>query len=139
MATPTTFTADMLAQMMKAVDEYAPRQSLLMSAGFRREVLAASKPAAPKGHSNLLLGDYTQSYAGIPIETFDIPPEEVIDWSGCRSPSRAKRRHARGIPQRIKVEYRERAYLINRDALALGWGRDLDARLFAAMSFTKTE
>lgn len=25
-----------------------------------------------------------------------------LDWSGCRSPSRAKRRHAKGILQRVR-------------------------------------
>ena len=139
MATPTTFTADMLKDMAKALDEYKPRQSLLMSAGFHREALAVLKPTVPEVRDNPLFGDYTttRSLAGIPVETFRIPPEEVIDWSGCRSPSRAKRRHARGFPQRIKIEYRERAYLINRDALAMRWGREMDARLFAAMTFTK--
>ena len=137
MATPTTVTADMLNDIAKALDEYWPRQSLLTSAGFRREAVAAIKPAVPEVSNNPLFARYTQSFVGLPVETFDIPPEEVIDWSGCRSPSRAKRRHARGIPQRIKIEYRERAYLINRDALAMRWGREMDARLFAAMTFTK--
>jgi len=138
MAVPSEFNSDMLAQMAKALEDYQPRQSLLMSAGFRRHAMARIPPSKPAGHSNPLLTDYTitQQFMGIPVERFDIPPEEVIDWSGCRSPSRAKRRHARGIPQRIKVEYRERAYLINRDALAklgAGMARDLDARLFASI------
>ncbi len=137
MATPSTFTADMLKDMAKALDEYKPRQSLLVSAGFRREAMAVIKPAVPEVRDNPLFAGYTQSFVGLPVETFNIPPEEVIDWSGCRSPSRAKRRHARGFPQRIKIEHRERAYLINRDALAKSWGRELDARLFAAMTFTK--
>jgi len=131
MATPTAFTADMLKEMAEALEDYQPRQSLLMSAGFR-EALAKEAPAIiGTGRSNPLIEGYTQSYAGISIVPADIPPEEVIDWSGCRSPSRAKRRHARGIPQRIKVEYRDRAYLINRRALALG--REIDERLLAGI------
>lgn len=138
MATPSTFTADMLKDMAKALDDYKPRQSLLMSAGFKREAMARFPLARPDVSDNPLIADYTttQSFMGIPVERFDIPPEEVIDWSGCRSPSRAKRRHARGIPQRIKIELRERAYLVNRDALArLGAGmmRDMDARLLASI------
>lgn len=138
MATPTTFTADMLKDMAKALEDYRPRESLMMSAGFRREVAARLPVVKPEISTDPLMSDYTimQEFMGIPVETFDIPPEEVIDWSGCRSPSRARRRHARGIPQRIKIEYRERAYLINRDALArlgAGMARDLDARLFASV------
>lgn len=138
MAIPSTLNADMLKEMAKALEDFRPRKSLMMSAGFRREAAARLPVVKPETSTNPLLSDYTitQQFMGIPIEPFDIPPEEVIDWSGCRSPSRAKRRHARGIPQRIKIEYRERAYLINRDALArLGAGlvRDLDARLFASI------
>ena len=134
MATPDAFTADMLKDIAKAMENYQPRQSLLMSAGFRREAMARIPAATSADQSNPLLAGYaiTQSFMGVPVERFDIPPEEVIDWSGCRSPSRAKRRHARGIPQRIKIELRERAYLINRDALAT-FGRDLDARMIAAI------
>lgn len=121
MATPDAFSANMIEDIAKAMENYQPRQSLLMSAGFRREAMARIPAATSADQSNPLLAGYaiTQSFMGVPVERFDIPPEEVIDWSGCRSPSRAKRRHARGIPQRIKIELRERAYLINRDALAL--------------------
>lgn len=135
MATPTTFTSDILKDMAKAIEDFRPRQSLMMSAGFRRALAKEAAPIIVDG-GNPLLSGYAQTYAGIPVEMFDIPPEEVIDWSGCRSPSRAKRRHARGIPQRIKVEYRERAYLINRNALArigADLARDFDARLFASI------
>ena len=136
MAIPSEFNSDMLAQMTKALENYQPRQSPMMSAGFRRALAKEAPPIMGTGEGNPLLQGYTQSFHGMEVEAFDIPPEEFIDWSGCRSPSRAKRRHARGIPQRIKIQYRERAYLINRDALAgLGaWmARDLDARLFASI------
>lgn len=62
----------------------------------------------------------------MPIRTFDIPKQQRFDWSGCRSPSRAKRRHARGIPQRVKVTEHDVAYLVNEDALLhmrRGWER----------------
>jgi len=124
----------MLKQMVKALEDFSPppQQSLMMSAGFHRALAKETPPIIGTGERNPLFDGYTLSYASIPIETFDIPPEQVIDWSGCRSPSRAKRRHARGIPQRIKIELRERAYLINKDALAR-FGRDFDARMFAAI------
>lgn len=131
MATPTSFTADMIRDIAKALESYTPRQSLLMSAGLRQALTKEPPLIVPRG--NPLLADY-KTYAGFEVVPGNIPPEEVIDWSGCRSPSRAKRRHARGIPQRIRVEYRERAYLINRDALAK-FGRDMDARMFAAIYF----
>lgn len=134
MATPSEFNFDVLKQMAKAMEDFSPppQQSLLMSAGFRRALAKEAPTFAGVGDSNPLFHGYTQSYAGIAVEKFDIPPEEVIDWSGCRSPSRAKRRHARGIPQRIKIEYRERAYIINKDALAR-FGREMEARMLAAI------
>lgn len=132
MATPSVFTSDVLKDIMKTLDDFHPRQSLLMSAGFRKSLAKESPPIIGTVQSNPLLQGYTQSYHGIEVVPVDIPPDEVIDWSGCRSPSRAKRRHARGIPQRIKIEYRDRAYLINREALAR-LGRDMDARMIAAI------
>lgn len=132
MATPTSLTADMLRDMAKLVEDYQPRQYLLASAGFRRELAKHAEFAAPRQSHNPLFEGYALSYGGISTEPIDIPPEKVIDWSGCRSPSRAKRRHARGIPQRIKVELRERAYLIDRNKLT-ALARDLDARMIAAV------
>lgn len=134
MATPTAFTADMLKDMAKLIDDYQPRQSLLASAGFKREMARLHDMAAPPLRANHLTVGRTQSYMGIEIVPVDIPPEEVIDWSGCRSPSRARRRHARGIPQRITIKRIERAYLINRDMIDK-WARDLDARMIAALMY----
>lgn len=130
MATPTALTADMLKDMARLVENYQPRQSLLASAGFKRELERLGDVAAPSG--NPLRVGYSQSYASVDIEPVNIPPDEVIDWSGCRSPSRAKRRHARGIPQRIRITYRDRAYLINRDMFDK-LARNLDARMIAAI------
>lgn len=131
MALTDKLTADLLKDIAKAFDDFKPRQSLLMSAGYKSAVTEKATTNRPIYDDPLLAG-YTQAYMGLPVETFDIPPEEVIDWSGCRSPSRAKRRHARGIPQRVKIEYRERAYLINRGAVRQ-FGRDIDARMIAAI------
>lgn len=36
---------------------------------------------------------------------------EEFDWSVCRSPSRAKRRHAQGIRTRVKISHKPVAYL----------------------------
>lgn len=135
MTTPTRINADMLKDIARALGDYKPRQSLLMSAGYKREVMAHARANAPS-YDNPLFAGYTQTYMGLPVETFYIPPEEVIDWSGCRSPSRAKRRHARGIPQRIKIEYRERAYIIDRDVMTgigAAMARDFEALLFASI------
>ncbi len=132
MATPTALTADMLRDMAKIINDAEPQKSLLMSAGFRQTLKRDFDLLLPASARNPILSGYTQSFMGIDIVPVDIPPEEVIDWSGCRSPSRAKRRHAKGIPQRIKIEYRERAFLIHRDALRR-MGRDIDARLIASL------
>lgn len=121
-ATPKDgFTADMLEAMTRAVNEYQPAQSLFVSRGWRDAISGAipifkmDKGPSP---SNPLFGGYTTSYQGFPVDVVGIPPEEVLDWSGCRSPARAKRRHAKGIPQRVKITHRERAYLVDRKALA---------------------
>lgn len=42
------------------------------------------------------------------VETIHAVGELVEDWSGCRSPSRAKRREWRGFPQHVK-RYRKPA------------------------------
>jgi hypothetical protein len=117
MATPTAFTADILKDMLKQLEDYQPRQSLLLSAGYKREAMRVIPSAAPS-YDNSIFNGYTQSYMGFPIEAVDISPEEIIDWSGCRSPSRAKRRHARGIPQRVKITYQERAFLIDKRVIS---------------------
>lgn len=121
MATPSDgFTPEMLKKMVEMVNEYREPPSLFVSRGWR-DALAVKvpmlKPSTTEPPNPLMVG-YTTSYASIPFDVVDVPPEEVIDWSGCRSLARAKRRHAKGIPQRIKITYRERAYLVDRKALA---------------------
>lgn len=117
MAIQTSMSADLLREMMRAIDDMKPAQSLLVSSGVRAQLEADHRANAPTLTDNPIFAGYTQRYMGLPVETFDIPPEEVFDWSGCRSPGRAKRRHARGIPQRVKITYRERAFLFDRRVL----------------------
>lgn len=67
-----------------------------------------------------MLNDYNTLYVspatfGAIKRAAVLPPEEVFDWSECRSPSRAKRRYARGLLQRVKVAHNEVALLINED------------------------
>ena len=121
MAIPTDgFTPEMLKKMAEMVNEYREPPNLFVSRGWRDALAVEARTFKPSRAElpNPLLTGYTTSYASIPCHVVDIPPEEVIDWSGCRSQSRAKRRHAKGIPQRIKITYRERAYLVDRKAIA---------------------
>lgn len=139
MATPTAFTSDMLREIVRDMDKLAdgagygasPMKSLLVSRGARERMMAEFRAAAPVSTGDQLVSGFTQTFMGIPIEAVDIPPEEVLDWSGCRSPSRAKRRHAQGKPQRVKATYRDRAFLVDRRAL-MGLGRDLDRMMVQA-------
>lgn len=65
------------------------------------------------------------SLFGMQIKIADVPREKVFDWSDCRSPSRARRRHAQGHPQRVKITEREVMYLMDRRAMEFrdGWER----------------
>lgn len=118
MAIPSTFTPDMLKQMADAVCD-APRsdfaRSLLMPKGMQRALIAHSEQlrAAPSNNP-LLVGADMRTFMGYDVIVADVPPQIRYDWSECRSPARAKRRHARGIPQRVKVIRDEVAYLIDR-------------------------
>mgnify|MGYP000918801683 CR=1 FL=1 len=119
MATPSTFTPDMLKQMADAIRD-APRsdfaRSILMPKGMQRALVAQSEQlkGVPIDHNPLREGFDQRSFLGYDVIVADVPPQIRYDWSGCRSPSRAKRRHARGIPQRVKVVRDEVAYLIDR-------------------------
>lgn len=118
MATPSTFTPDMLNQMADAIRD-APRsdfaRSILMPKGMQRALVAHSEQLKPIPSDNpLLAGADMRTFMGYDVIVADVPPQIRYDWSGCRSPSRAKRRHARGIPQRVKVIRDEVAYLIDR-------------------------
>lgn len=50
---------------------------------------------------------------GIPIIASEHATMEVEDWSGCRSPSRARRRLAQGHPQHMVKRREPCMYLID--------------------------
>lgn len=113
MAIPTdklAFTPSMLEAMMR---EFQPRpaQTLFASRGFLDQAQKEFKIIG--GERSNPLFDGGMAYNSIPYVTHEIPKKEVLDWSSCRSPARAMRRHKQGHPQRVKVTYEEVAYLIN--------------------------
>jgi hypothetical protein len=128
-------TADTIAMMIAMMNEIADHaraagdglrgaagvlgKTLLVSPGWKREMLAKFAKDSP-GPSPLDAHSVSRSYMGIPFEVADIPPERVEDWSGCRSPARAKRRAKQGHPQRVKVTFREVAFLVDKAALGRG-------------------
>ena len=116
--------SDMVTEMLKAAGDlvggehaFRQRQTLLVSPGWKREMLGRMAKASA---SPVIGAEYMVSrYMGMPFEVMDIPRERVEDWSGCRSPARAKRRAKLGHPQRVKVTYRERAFVVDKAALSL--------------------
>lgn len=75
----------------------------------------AAANASSISDNPLFAGSLRQTYAGMPVEFSDILPTVIrYDWSDCRSPSRAKRRHARGIKTRVKIIHQDVAYLITK-------------------------
>ncbi len=111
MAVGSFSMSDMLAALEKF--EPQPQQTLLIPKRMRAAI--ETETAA----SNPLVTGYTieRKFMSLGVEVFDIPPETVYDWSGCRSPARAQRRHKLGFPQRVKVTTREVAYLVDKAAL----------------------
>lgn len=124
----TTITADMLTQMAKDLDGLRDTRTFtaLMSKSVRDQIITLRNDSSPRIDSPLLAGTTQHHLFGMPVVVADVPPLTEYDWSGCRSPSRAKRRHARGIPQRVKVVKTEVAYLI--DQAALSMRRELERR-----------
>lgn len=53
-----------------------------------------------------------RSLYGIDVITSDLMTEDYEDWSACRSPSRAKRRHRRGIKTRMVIRSRPLKYAL---------------------------
>ena len=102
--------ADLLANY-----EPPPRQTFLLSSGYRDRLNAEFPLGGPAAAPNPLYAG-TLSYSSIPMRVMDIPKQKVYDWSACRSPSRAKRRHAKGIPQRVKITEHDVAYMIGEQA-----------------------
>lgn len=111
MAVGSFSMSDMLAALEKF--EPQPQQTLLIPKRMR----AALETEAAV--SNPLVTGYTieRKFRGLGVEVFDIPPETVYDWSGCRSPARAQRRHKLGFQQRVKITTKDVAYLIDKDAM----------------------
>lgn len=139
MATPTKFDSDMLRKMAEAVSACELRQSLLVSGGMLAQIKASSRANSPAISSNPIFDGYgyQQSYMGFPVEVHDIPPEQVFDWSACRSPSRARRRYKQGHPQRVKITYRERAFLFDKRVL-IDWTNRFD-RMAVQMMLGETK
>lgn len=137
MATPSAFDGDMLRKMIEAVRTYEPRQSLLVSSGMLDRLKSAHSANAPTAVGNPIFAGYQQSYAGFPVEVHDIPPEQVFDWSACRSPARAMRRYRQGHPQRVKITYRERAFLFDKRILT-DWTNRYE-RMAVQMMFGETK
>lgn len=121
---PGTFSMDTIRDLLAKYPELpAPRQSIFASRGFADALSTMFPLGRDEERANPIYAG-SMSYLGIPIRTYDIPKQKVYDWSGCRSPSRARRRHARGIPQRVEITEVDVAYMVNEDALRLmqlGW------------------
>lgn len=111
----TPFTIDVLRDALALMQTARPPQTLLISDRMRQEMVRRHLDASLYGR--LDPKPLPTAFMGTPVETMSIPPEKVYDWSGCRSPARAKRRHAQGHPQRVKITLVERAYLVDRNAI----------------------
>ena len=121
MATPTTFDASLLKQMADEIMRCSapPSGRLFMPQAMRTALVAeCDQLHAPRGNP-LFAGLTETTFMGLPVEVADIPPQITYDWSGCRSPARAKRRHARGFPQRVKITKRDVAYLVDKAAMRM--------------------
>ena len=120
----TPFTQSLLAEMAKVGRSPGRDYVLAGSKGAVASLMKYAESPAPAGMaSQRPFADC--SLFGMQIKIADIPAEKVFDWSGCRSPSRARRRHAQGHPQRVKITEREVMYLMDRRAMEFrdGWER----------------
>lgn len=103
--------------MLAAIEQFKvmpPLQTLLVSPRMRASLEAEKIRSWP----SVVSAEYSsKTFMGIGFEVHDIPPEIVYDWSGCRSPARAQRRHKLGHPQRVKITHKEVAYLVDKEAL----------------------
>jgi hypothetical protein len=66
----------------------------------------------------MMIGQYHNSLAVRIIEDANLVDAVGLDWSGCRSPSRAKRRSKYGHQQRVKT-----AYAPKKEAFSIDGGR----------------
>lgn len=132
MAIPNELTADMLAKLRDGLS-YEPPQTLLASSGITRELkLRLTEAAAPRHANPLFAGTDPTAYLGYSMTVVDIPKRKVYDWSGCRSPARAQRRHKLGHPQRVKITTEDVAYIVSDDVLR-GYANRLDRMIQDAL------
>ena len=110
MATPGVFNSAMLEQMVKAVGEFQPRHSFLMSRGMRERVEAELLTSR---HIDNPIFVGATAFQSLPVAVYDIPKEKRFDWSACRSPSRARRRFAMGHKQRVKITEHDVVYMFD--------------------------
>lgn len=114
----TPFTSAMLDDMMRLVDFHQPPKMLLMPGNMAAEFSKfPTRPNEVIAPNRLTFGAGTSTYLGYDVRVADVPPRVDYDWSGCRSPSRAKRRHAIGHPQRVKITTTPVGYLISKDMI----------------------
>lgn len=116
--------------ILEALHDISQTKSLMVTPETFKAVKMSFPVEKPDPSDNPLLAGYTMRYAGVPVHVADIPLEEVLDWSECRSPSRSKRRHAQGIKTRVRITYREVAYLIDTKALSMRLDRMLWDELY---------
>lgn len=120
-----TLSASAVAEMLKG---YRHRDEvLLVPRGMRSRLEVACHADASTITDNPIYAGYSaRTFCGFPVEVADIPREKVFDWSGCRSPARARRRYKQGHQQRVKISERDVAYLVGKRAvyeMAVAWER----------------
>lgn len=113
-------------------NHHRPAPTFLLSSGNRDALRRAAGPTFDELNNNPLRDGLVNSYHGFAVTVVDLPKEKVFDWSGCRSPARAKRRHARGYPQRVKITERDVAYLVDASVLR-GFAHDFDRMAMKAL------
>lgn len=116
----TSFSLDELQDMIaKEADGYRGPSRLLMSSAMEQELKKEAKSYMYSPDYNLTEVRALTHFMGLPVTVTDALPDAITyDWSGCRSPSRAKRRHARGIPQRVKITKQPVAWIMERNLLS---------------------
>ena len=61
---------------------------------------------------NPVLQGFMRLQDGMPIVVNPTLTVRHFDWSKCRSPSRARRRHRKGHPQRVTVTWKPLAFVM---------------------------
>lgn len=132
MATTDAFTMETMAELLKNWKEPQTR-SLLLSQGYRDKVETTFPLRSAEYRNPLYSGGLASPYLSMNVRVMDIPKQKVYDWSACRSPSRARRRHAQGIPQRVKITECDVAYIFDERVLTdftRRWDRSVAKILF---------